>query len=226
MRRAFDLLCAATGLIVLSPVFILITLAIKMGDRGPVFYSQPRVGKGFREFRLLKFRTMVPRAERNGLLTALGDSRITRVGRFLRKYKLDELPQLINVLKGDMQLVGSRPEVRRYVELFPSQYAVLLRERPGITDPATVAYRHEEQSFEAGRMEEQYVSQILPRKLELSLDHLRQRNFRCDLSILFETLVGSRSGRHRAQGIQAGDQSRSHDSTQQAIVPPSKQGGS
>lgn len=226
MRRTFDLLCAVTGLIVLSPIFIVVALAIKMGDGGPVFYSQPRVGKNFREFRLLKFRTMVPGAERNGLLTAPGDSRITRVGRFLRKSKLDELPQFINVLRGDMQLVGTRPEVKRYVDLFPSQYAVLLRERPGITDPATVAHRHEELLFEAERIEEQYISQILPRKLELSLEYRRRHSFRSDLGILFETLVGSLFRQRRAQGIQAGEQARGQGTTQQAIALPRKQGAS
>jgi len=190
MRRVFDLVCAATGLLLLSPLFLLAAVAIKFADGGSVFYSQSRIGKNFQEFRLLKFRSMVPHADGKGLLTAASDSRITKVGRFLRQYKVDELPQLINILKGDMQLVGPRPEVKLYVEMFRPQYALLLQERPGITDPATLAYRHEERVFQVECLEEQYISQILPKKLELSLAHLQNRTFLSDLGILFRT-VGS-----------------------------------
>jgi len=190
MRRAFDILSAAIGLVLLAPLFALIAMAVKIEDGGPVFYSQFRVGKDFRKFRFLKFRSMIPGAERLAPLTAPGDPRRTRIGRFLRKCKLDELPQLINILKGDMQLVGARPELEPYVEKFRPQYSLLLLDRPGITDPATLAYLHEEQLFEAEHVEEQYVSKILPRKLELSLEHSRQRSFTSDLGILFRTILG------------------------------------
>ena len=190
LSRVFDILCAATGLLVLSPLFCMIAAAIKLDDHGPVFYKQVRVGKGFGLFQVCKFRSMVAGADRGGLITAPGDSRLTRIGRLLRRYKLDELPQLFNVLKGDMQLVGARPEVEQYVRIFPSQYAVILQERPGITDPATLAYRREEQMFTGGRIEEQYVEEILPAKLKLSLEYQRQRTLTSDIQILFQTVFG------------------------------------
>ncbi len=191
LRRAFDVMCAGIGLVLLSPLFAFIALAITLEGGSSVFYSQPRVGRGFRRFRLLKFRSMVPNSDRISPLTGPEDPRITRVGRFLRKYKLDELPQLVNVVKGEMQLVGARPELERYVGMFPTQYAVLLQDRPGITDPATLAYRHEEQMLQAGRVEEQYVSRILPRKLELSLEYRQRRTFLSDLTVLFRTALPS-----------------------------------
>lgn len=189
-NRMFDVLCAVMGLVVLSPLFCAIAAAIRLEDEGPVFYKQIRVGRNFRHFRVYKFRSMITGADRDGLLTAPGDPRLTRVGRWLRRYKLDELPQLFNVLRGDMQLVGARPEVERYVQMFRSQYAVILRERPGITDPASLAYRREEQIFSAGRMEEQYVEEILPAKLKLSLDYQSRRNLLSDFRILLQTAFG------------------------------------
>jgi lipopolysaccharide/colanic/teichoic acid biosynthesis glycosyltransferase len=134
---------------------------------------------------------MIPDADRHGLLTAPGDSRLTRAGRWLRRYKLDELPQLFNVLKGDMQLVGARPEVERYVQMFRPQYAVILVERPGITDPATLAYRREEEIFSASRIDKQYVEEILPAKLKLSLAYQKERSFLSDLRILLRTAVAA-----------------------------------
>jgi lipopolysaccharide/colanic/teichoic acid biosynthesis glycosyltransferase len=145
--------------------------------------------KHFRPFRVLKFRSMVVNADQAGLLTAPADHRLTRVGRFLRKHKLDELPQLWNVLAGDMQLVGVRPEVETYVAMFREQYALLLNQPPGITDPASLAYRREETLFVAGRMEQQYVSEILPEKLRLSLDYQRNRSFFSDLRVLLNTVL-------------------------------------
>jgi lipopolysaccharide/colanic/teichoic acid biosynthesis glycosyltransferase len=187
LHRVLDVSCAAIGLIFLSPLLFLIAVAIRLDDRGPVIYAQDRVGKGFQHFRVYKFRSMVSGADRAGLLTAPGDSRLTRVGRWLRKYKLDELPQLFNVLKGDMQLVGARPEVEQYVEKCRPQYALILQDRPGITDPATLAYRHEEQMFSPERMEIQYVQEILPAKLRLSLDYQKQRTLWSDIRILLKT---------------------------------------
>lgn len=188
--RAFDLFCAAVGLLLLSPLFLVIAVAIKLKDRGPVLYRQVRVGQNFRTFLLYKFRSMITDADQKGLLTAPDDPRVTRIGRVLRQYKLDELPQLLNVLKGDMQLVGARPEVERYVSMFRAQYATILQERPGITDPASLAYRREDQLFSAGRMDEQYAQEILPEKLRLSLAYQKQRTLVSDIRILLSTVLG------------------------------------
>ena len=188
-NRVFDGLCAAVGLLALSPLFAVIAAAIKFDDGGPVFYLHERVGTNFRHFRVCKFRSMVLGADRDGSLTAPRDPRLTRTGHLLRRYKLDELPQLFNVLTGDMQLVGARPEVDRYVQMFRPQYAVLLQDRPGITDPATLAYRHEDRILSASRIEQQYVGEILPAKLKLSLDYQQKRTFWSDLRILLRTAL-------------------------------------
>jgi lipopolysaccharide/colanic/teichoic acid biosynthesis glycosyltransferase len=190
IRFVFDVLCAAGGLILLSPLLVLIGIAIKLDDGGPIFYRQSRVGKRFRLFRVLKFRSMVCGADGSGLVTAPGDPRVTRVGRVLRKWKLDELPQLINVLKGEMQLVGARPEVGRYVAMFRQQYSLLLEDRPGITDPATIAYRHEDEILQGSCLEEQYVSKVLPDKLRLSIEYHQCRRFGSDIAILLRTVLG------------------------------------
>jgi lipopolysaccharide/colanic/teichoic acid biosynthesis glycosyltransferase len=187
LTRVFDFLCSLLGLLSCSPFLGLIALAVKLDDGGPVFYSQDRVGRNFRLFRLHKFRTMTRGADRHGLLTASADSRLTRLGRVLRRYKLDELPQLVNVLKGDMQLVGARPEVERFVQMFRPHYAILLEDRPGITDPASLAYRHEDRILSADRLEQQYISEVLPAKLALSLDYQQRRTFLSDLTILLRT---------------------------------------
>jgi lipopolysaccharide/colanic/teichoic acid biosynthesis glycosyltransferase len=188
-HRIFDALIAALGLLFLSPLFLLIAAAIKLDDGGAVFYAQDRVGKNFKLFRVYKFRSMVPGADRDGLLTVSGDTRLTRTGYWLRRYKLDELPQLFNVLKGDMQLVGARPEVEKYVQMFRPQYTTILQDRPGITDPATLSYRREEKILSASRMEQQYVEEILPAKLQLSLDYQKQRTFFSDVAILLQTIA-------------------------------------
>jgi lipopolysaccharide/colanic/teichoic acid biosynthesis glycosyltransferase len=190
VRQAFDAICAAIALLLISPLLALIALAIKLEDRGPVFYAHPRLGKKFRRFGLLKFRTMVTNADRlGGPITVAGDRRITRVGRFLRDYKLDELPQLWNVVLGDIQLVGARPEHEANAERFRAEYEELLRDRPGITDPATLAYRDEEKMFGQGDIEEQYFTRILPHKLQLSLEYARRRTFLSDLGIIVRTLL-------------------------------------
>lgn len=189
LRRTFDLLCAVAGLLVLFPLLAAVGLAIKLEDGGPVFYSHPRIGQGFRPFGLLKFRSMVPRADRfGGPVTVSGDPRVTRVGRLLRRTKLDELPQLINVLKGDMALVGARPEVERYVKMFRPEYTFLLADRPGITDPAAIAFRHEEELLNAANVEQRYVSHILPGKLALSTEYAQRRTFPSDIAVLARTV--------------------------------------
>jgi lipopolysaccharide/colanic/teichoic acid biosynthesis glycosyltransferase len=144
---------------------------------------------------------MAPGADRSGLLTAPADSRLTRLGGFLRKYKLDELPQLLNVLKGEMQLVGPRPEVERYVSLFRADYSVLLQNLPGITDPASISYRNEEKLFNAERIEEQYLSQILPDKLRISLEYQQRRNLFSDVRVLLQTLLPLQTMRRDVRNI-------------------------
>jgi len=188
-RRVFDTACALLGLVLLSPVLAAIALAIKAGDGGPIFYWQWRVGKGLQKFRLLKFRSM--RVDSDGsLLTAPQDARITRVGGFLRRYKLDELPQLVNVLKGEMQLVGVRPQVEMFIDCFREEYEELLQSRPGITDVSSLIFRDEARFFYKGSIEQQYVARILPIKLEVSLKYARTRTFLSDLGILFRTVLG------------------------------------
>src|SRR5690606_32793113 len=166
----------------------LIALLIKLTSPGPVFYRPWRVGKNEVPFRQIKFRTMVAEAEAMGpSVTGKNDPRITRIGRFLRRTKIDELPQLINVLKGEMSLVGPRPEAPQYVEHYTEQQKKLLQVRPGVTSPASIAYRHEEQYLGSERWEEFYISQLLPSKLELELQFLSERNFWKDIGVLFKT---------------------------------------
>jgi lipopolysaccharide/colanic/teichoic acid biosynthesis glycosyltransferase len=189
LRRAFDIILAFQGLAFLAPLLAMIALAIKLDDGGPVFYSQVRVGRGLQKFRVLKFRSMVPDPAYSSLLTAPKDARVTRVGRFLRKYKLDEMPQLVNVLRGEMRLVGVRPQVDRYVEMFRKEYEELLQAPPGITGLSTLRFRNEEQLFQEGSIETQYIEKILPRKLKLALEYERSRTFLSDLEILFRTVL-------------------------------------
>jgi len=189
LRRAFDIIFALHGLAFLAPLWAMIAFAIKLDDGGPVFYSQLRVGQGLRKFRMLKFRSMVPDPACSSPLTAPKDARVTRVGRFLRKYKLDELPQLVNVLRGEMRLVGVRPQVGRYVEMFRTEYEELLHAPPGITGLSTLRFCHEEHLFQEGSIEEQYIGKILPRKLKLALEYERSRTFLSDLEILFQTIL-------------------------------------
>lgn len=189
IRRILDCAAALAGVALLSPLGLLIGAAIKAEDGGPIFYLHPRVGRNFSPFRLLKFRTMVAGADRmGGPVTVADDPRVTRVGRFLRRYKLDELPQLVNVLRGEMSLVGPRPESERYVRLFRARYAQILLQQPGITDPATLAFRNEEQLLAGGDSEKLYTEEILPRKLDLSAAYLANRTLLSDLNILVQTL--------------------------------------
>ena len=170
MIRFFDLLFSLLGLILLLPFFLIISLAIVIDSRGGIFYTQERVGKNNRNFRLIKFRTMRSGADKQGGLTiGVRDSRITRTGFFLRKYKLDELPQLINVLKGEMSLVGPRPELRKYVDLYSEEQKKVLAVRPGITDIASLEYINENEILGVSADPEgTYIEQIMPAKLELN----------------------------------------------------------
>ena len=189
LRRLFDTGCAGAGLAVLAPGLALIALAIKLDDGGPVFYSHFRVGKNYREFRLLKFRSMISSSRPGSTVTSPLDTRITRVGSFLRKHKLDELPQLWNVVAGDMQLVGARPQMEKFVRIFRTEYEELLQQAPGITDLASLSFRNEQQFFHPGSVEEQYISRIMPAKLKMSLKYSRSRTFLSDLEILFRTVL-------------------------------------
>ena len=188
-KRLFDVLAAVAGLLVLSPLFALVALAIKLTSSGPVFFRQERVGRDFRPFRIYKFRTMVVDAPKlGGQITAGRDPRITSIGHLLRKTKLDELPQLLNVLSGEMSLVGPRPEVPKYVEMFRPQFAEVLSVRPGITDLASVKYRDENEILgRADDPEAAYVNQVLPDKLALATEYVRRASFWFDVRLIFAT---------------------------------------
>lgn len=189
-RRAFDASAAAVGLLLLSPLLLPVALLVKLSSPGPVLFRQERVGRGGEPFKILKFRTMRQDAERvGGQLTVGADPRVTPIGRFLRAWKLDELPQLINVLRGEMALVGPRPEVPRYVALYTPEQRRVLSVRPGITDPASVTFRNESELM-AGHDEPErlYVEEIMPHKLRLNLEYLDRRTFLSDFGVIFGTL--------------------------------------
>jgi len=195
-KRGFDIAASLLALLFLAPVLLVIAVIIKVKDGGPVLYAQTRVGKDFVPFKLLKFRTMVVGASDIGpAITVDGDERVTKIGKVLRKYKLDELPQLINVLKGDMSIVGPRPEDPRYVQMFSDDYAVILRMKPGITDYATLEYRNEERILaEYDDPELAYIEVILPRKIELSKSYITEQNFFRDIIIILKTMLKIVSG--------------------------------
>ncbi len=189
LKRLLDILISAFGLLLLSPLAVVIAAGVKLTSPGPVLFRHERVGRGFRPFKVLKFRTMVQDApQRGGPITCGGDPRVTRLGRFLRRTKLDEMPQLVNVLRGDMSLVGPRPEVRRYVEMFRDDYEIILRMRPGITDLASIKYRDEEAILErADDPDQQYLSVVLPEKIRLAKQYVANQSLRLDLTILLGT---------------------------------------
>lgn len=191
MKRIFDIIVSFVGLIVLSPVFLIISLTILVTMGWPIFYRQTRVGRAGITFKIIKFRSMVKDAECQGLLlTADGDLRITPVGRLLRQSKLDELPQLMNILLGEMSFVGPRPEVPQYVKLYDSEQMQVLSVRPGLTDPASIAYRDEEQVLARfGDAEKAYVEEIMPAKLRLNLAYMQKDTFLTDLGLIFETII-------------------------------------
>jgi lipopolysaccharide/colanic/teichoic acid biosynthesis glycosyltransferase len=189
-KRCFDVFVAATGLVLLSPVLLICAVLVKVSSAGPVLFSQTRVGKGGRVFRILKFRTMCAGAEAKGPgITASGDRRVSTVGRVLRRTKLDELPQLWNVLKGDMSLVGPRPELPQYVQRYDAQQRTVLAIRPGITDPASIAYRYEEDMLAAvDDPERHYCDVIVPAKLRMNLRYLEKISLSSDLRLMLQTL--------------------------------------
>jgi len=189
-KRLFDLACAETGLGLLGPLLITFALCIKREDGGPVFYRGERIGLHGKPFRIFKFRTMVVDAEKMGASsTSDDDPRITRIGRVLRKYKLDELPQLINVLLGDMSLVGPRPEVKKFTDLYTEEERAILTVRPGITDWASI-WNPDEGALLAGSMDpdKDYFEKIRPEKIRLQLKYVRERSFLTDIKIIALTL--------------------------------------
>lgn len=187
----FDILFSATGLVVLSPLFLIIAIKIHSESSGPVFFRQSRVGRFGKDFIMYKFRTMAPGSDKKGLLT-IGerDSRVTKTGYWLRKYKLDELPQLINVFLGDMSLVGPRPEVRKYVDMYNEEQKSVLNVRPGITDVASVKFRNENKILSNSENPEQfYISNIMPEKIQMNLEYIRNRSITKDFKVILNTIT-------------------------------------
>jgi len=190
-KRFLDVFVSSVGLLLFSPVAALVAILIKFDSRGPLLFRQERVGQGLRTFRIYKFRSMVVDAPlKGGPLTAAGDPRLTRVGRILRKTKIDELPQLINVLRGEMTLVGPRPEVPRYVALFRNDYEEILRIRPGITDLASLKYRDESSVLSrAEDPEQEYLTRVLPDKIALAKEYVRRSSLTFDISLILKTVA-------------------------------------
>ena len=190
MKRFFDIIASGCGLLVLSPIFLIMAIWIKWDSKGPVFYRQVRVGRHNKDFRILKFRSMRVGADK-GSLVAIGgrDPRITRSGYFIRKYKLDEFPQLINVFKGEMSLVGPRPEVRHYVDYWTAEQMHVLDVRPGITDPASIKFRNENELMEkAENPEDYYINVIMQEKIRLYLEYVENASFWYDIRLVFQTI--------------------------------------
>ena len=197
MKRLFDIVASGIGLVLLSPLFLVLAIWIKMDSKGPVFYRQVRVGKNNKNFRILKFRSMHVGADKGSLVTIGGrDSRITRSGYYIRKYKFDEIPQLINVFIGDMSLVGPRPEVRYYVNYWTSEQMHVLDVRPGITDPASIKFRNENELMEkAEAPEDYYINVIMQEKIKLYLEYVENASFWYDIKLIFMTFKVIITGR-------------------------------
>ena len=191
MIRFFDFILGLVGLVVLAPIFIMLAIWIKIDSKGPVFYKQVRVGQNGINFGLFKFRSMVVDADKKGLITVGGrDPRITRSGYFIRKYKLDELPQLINVLVGDMSLVGPRPEVRKYVELYTDEQQKVLSVKPGITDYASIEYMDENEILgKSSDPEKTYIEDIMPEKIKYNMKYINNKNLFEYFKIIFLTVL-------------------------------------
>jgi lipopolysaccharide/colanic/teichoic acid biosynthesis glycosyltransferase len=189
MKRLFDVIASGLGLIVLSPLFLVLAIWIKMDSQGPVFYRQVRVGYKNKDFRIFKFRSMRVGSDKGSLVTIGGhDPRVTKSGYFIRKFKFDELPQLINVFLGDMSLVGPRPEVRHYVDYWTTEQMHVLDVRPGITDPASIKFRNENELMEqAEDPEKYYIEVIMQEKIKLYLEYVEKHSFLYDIGLIFKT---------------------------------------
>lgn len=191
MKRVFDIIASGLGLLILSPLFLVVAIWVKLDSTGPVFYKQVRVGRNNKDFYLYKFRSMRVGSDKKGLITVGGrDPRVTRSGYYIRKYKLDEFPQLINVFKGDMSLVGPRPEVRKYVDLYTPEQMHVLEVRPGITDLASIRYRNENELLAKASDPEQYYRDIVMQdKLRINLEYVRNHSFFGDIALIFKTFL-------------------------------------
>ncbi|WP_240390641.1 sugar transferase [Bacillus sp. Y1] len=191
VKRLFDIFLSFVGLVLLSPILLVISIIIKLTSSGPVFFKQIRVGRYEKNFKILKFRTMVVDAEKKGAQITVGrDSRITGIGHFLRKYKFDELPQLFNVLIGDMSLVGPRPEVPKYTQYYNKEQRSIFQIRPGITDYASIKYSDENEILaKSSQPEKTYIEEIMVDKLNLNLQYLKDRSIVTDLKIIMNTIL-------------------------------------
>jgi len=191
IKRIFDFVVSLIGIIIISPILLIVAISIKLDSEGSVLFLQKRIGKDGKPFNIYKFRTMVTNAEKLGAQITVGkDNRITRVGAFLRKYKIDELPQLFNVLKGDMSLVGPRPEVPKYVALYTEEERKVLEVRPGITDLASIRYRDENDILaEVENPEEYYINVIMRDKLKLNLEYIEKSNIFYDIYLIIKTII-------------------------------------
>jgi lipopolysaccharide/colanic/teichoic acid biosynthesis glycosyltransferase len=189
-KRAFDFLFSVIGLVAITPVMLLLALIITIDSKGGVFYKQVRIGKNKKPFKLYKFRSMSTDADKKGLLTVGNkDSRITKIGYYLRKYKLDELPQLINVLYGNMSFVGPRPEVEKYVKLYNQEQLMVFNVKPGITDWASIKYVNENEILaKSSQPEKTYIEEIMPAKLKLNLEYVKHNNVFVDIKIILLTI--------------------------------------
>jgi len=190
-KRIFDILFSFVGLVLLLPIFFIISVLIIFESKGGVFYLQTRVGQFGIDFKLFKFRTMFTDSDKKGLITiGMRDSRITKVGYFLRKYKLDELPQLMNVFIGNMSFVGPRPEVRKYVDMYNDHQKLVLNAKPGITDYASIEFSNENELLgNSQNPDETYISTIMPAKLELNLKYILEQGLTTDLKLIFKTIL-------------------------------------
>ena len=190
MKRVFDIIASGIGLLLLSPLFVVLAIWIKLDSEGPVFYRQVRVGKNNKDFKIFKFRSMRVNSDKGSLVTIGEDPRITRSGRFIRKMKLDELPQLINVFVGDMSLVGPRPEVRHYVDYWTPQQMTVLCVRPGITDPASIKFRNENELMgKTDDPERFYIETVMQEKLDMYLKYVSHHSLMGDLGLIFRTIA-------------------------------------
>jgi len=190
LKRILDFIFALLGLILLSPFLIIIGLLIKLDSKGPVFYRGERVGKFGKIFKVWKLRTMVPNAEKIGTIHASrNDSRITKIGKFLRRYKIDELPQLINIFKGEMSFVGPRPQVKYYVDLYNEEDKISLNVRPGMTDYATICYINQEDMVDEENVDKSYQEKIEPQKNKLRVEYAKNNSLFIDAKIIFQTIL-------------------------------------
>lgn len=191
IKRIFDIIFSGLGLLILSPLFLVVAISIKIDSKGPVFFQQKRVGKNEKIFKIYKFRTMIDGAWKRGTLITISDQdpRITHFGKFLRKYKLDELPQLINVLRGEMSLVGPRPEIPKYVALYTPKQKKVLSVRPGMTDYASLKYINENEILsKTNNWEKTYINHIMRDKLAINLDYIQKQSFILDFIIILKTI--------------------------------------